>query len=129
MKALIFLMLLAPLSSLFAQDWTYLTTSKNGNKQYYKKHSENVLFNKIWIKEEGNNLQMLNKNNKSVAYSGYNLSLYNVECRDKKIALIQVSHYDINDNLLSTSEGNEYKLVYVVPGSFGDKIIEAACNQ
>jgi hypothetical protein len=129
MKALIFLMLLAPLSSLFAQDWTYLTTSKNGNKQYYKKHSENVLFKKIWIKEEGSNLKMVNKNNKIVSYSGYNLSLYNVECRDKKIALIQVSHYDINDNLLSTSEGNEYKLVYVVPGSFGDKIIEAACNQ
>jgi hypothetical protein len=127
MKALIFLMLFAPLSNLLAQDWTYLTTAKNGNKQYYKKHSENVLFKKIWIKEEGNNLQRVSKNNKIVVYSGYNLSLYNVDCRDRKIALMQVDHYNNKDIILSSSEGDEFKWSYMSPGSIGDMIINAAC--
>jgi hypothetical protein len=129
MKALFFLMLFAPMSNLFAQEWTYLTTSKNGSKQYYKKHSENVMFKKIWIKEEGAKLQMVNKNNKVVAYSGHNLSLYNVDCRDKKIALIQVTHFDTKDNLLTSSEGNEFNWSYMSPGSIGDMIITAACDR
>lgn len=128
MKTLFFLLLFAPISSLLAQEWTHFSTTKNGTKQYYKKHSENVLYKKIWIKEEGANLQMINNNKTVSTYSGYNLTLYNVDCRDRKIAIIQVNHYDSDDKLLSSLEGNEYKLVYSVPGSSGDKIIELACD-
>ncbi len=125
-KLILFLMLLPFLS--YSQEWTHFSTLKNGTKQYYKKHSENVLYKKIWIKEEGANLQMINNNKTVSTYSGYNLTLYNVDCRDRKIAIIQVNHYDIDDKLLSSIEGNEYKLVYTVPGSSGDKIIEVACD-
>ena len=128
MKTLFFLLLFAPISSLFAQEWIHFSTSKDGTKHYYKRHSENVLFKKIWIKEEGTNLPMIDNHLAVSTYSGYNLTLYNIDCRDRKIAIIQINHFDNNDRLLSTSEGNEFELIYVVPGSTGDKIIEVACN-
>jgi hypothetical protein len=129
MKALIFLMLFAPLSSLFAQDWTYFGKSKYGNKQYFKLHSEAINTKKIWIKEEGNNLKMVNNKNKIVSYAGYNLSLYNVDCVDRKLSLMQVDHYNLKDDLLQSSEGYEFKWIYMSPGSLGDMVIDAACKR
>lgn len=128
MKPLLISLLILPFVS-NSQDWTYFAKSKYGNNQYFKIHSEDVFYKKIWIKEEGNQLQMVKKKNKVVSYSGYNLSLYNVDCVDRKISLMQVDHYNLKDDLLQSSKGYEFKWEYMSPGSLGDMVIDAACKR
>lgn len=128
MKSLFIALFILPFVS-HSQDWTYFGKSMYGNNQYFKLHSEAINTKKIWIKEEGNNLKMVNNKNKIVSYAGYNLSLYNVDCVDRKLSLMQVDHYNLKNDLLKSTEGYEFKWMYMSPGSLGDMIINAACKR
>jgi hypothetical protein len=129
MKALLLFLLLAPFSDVFSQEWTYFTSSTDGNKYYYKNHSEDILHKKIWIKEVGNKLQRTSKNGKKINFSGYSLMLYNVNCREKSSALIKISYYSSSGTFLNSADGNEFDFSYPNPGTIGESIIEAACDQ
>lgn len=129
MKALLLFLLLAPLSNVFAQDWTYLTSSTDGKDYFYKNHTEDVLYKKIWIKVVGKKLQRYTKGNKKVFFSGYSLMLYNVNCRDRSSAIIKISHYSSNGNYIATIDGNEFDFNFPNPGTVGERFIDAACDQ
>ncbi len=129
MKALLLFLLLAPLSNVFAQDWTYLTSSTDGKDYFYKNHTEDVLYKKIWIKVVGKKLSRYSRSNKKVYFSGYSLVLYNVSCSDRSSAIIKISNYSSNGTFLDSSNGNEFAFSYPNPGTIGESIVEAACDQ
>jgi hypothetical protein len=129
MKTLLFFLMFAPLSNIFAQDWTYLTTSTDGLDYYYKNHTEDALYKKIWIKVVGKKLSRYTRSNKKVYFSGYSLLLYNIDCSAKSSAIIKVSHYTSNGTFLDSSNGNEFDFSYPNPGTIGESIVEAACDQ
>jgi hypothetical protein len=129
MKALLIFLLFAPLSNVFSQEWTYFTSSTAGNQYYYKYHSEDILYKKIWIKEVGKKLQRISKNGKKITFSGYNLMLYNVNCSDRSSALIKLTQYSSNGTYLNSNEFNEFDFNYPNPGTIGETIVETACDQ
>jgi hypothetical protein len=129
MKALLLFLMFAPLSNVFAQEWTYLTTSTDGKDYFYKNHTEDILYKKIWIKVVGKKLSRYSRSNKKVYFSGHSLMLYNVNCSDRSSAIIKVSHYSSNGTFLDSSNGNEFAFSYPNPGTIGESIVEAACDQ
>ncbi len=129
MKAFLLFLLFVPLSEAFSQDWTYFTSSTDGVDYFYKNHSEDVLYKKIWIKAVGKKLSRISKGNKKIFYSGYSVALYNVDCSAKSSAIIKLSHYSSNGTFLSSSNGNEFSFSYPNPGTIGESIVEAACDQ
>ena len=129
MKAFILFLMFAPLSNVFAQDWTYFTSSTDGVDYFYKNHSEDALYKKIWIKAVGKKLSRISRGNKKIFYSGHSIVLYNIDCRAKSAAIIKLSHYSSNGTFIDSSNGNEFAFSYPNPGTIGESIVEAACNQ
>ena len=128
MKPLIIALLILPFVS-YSQDWTYFTSSNDGVDFFYKNHSGDAYYKKIWIKSVGKKISRISKSGKKIIFSGYSIALYNIRCQTKNSAIIKVSHYSSNGNFLGTDEGDEYLFDYPNPGTIGESIIEAACEQ
>ena len=129
LKPILLVLLIAAFSDAFSQDWTYLTSSTDGHKYYYKNHTEDVLYKKIWIKVEGKKLQRIGKSKKKITFSGYSLLLYNIDCNNRSSAVIKISYYSSNGNFIDSKEGNEFNFSYPNPGTIGEAIVEAACDK
>ncbi len=116
-----------------AQDWTYLTTNKDGNDYYVKRAKSNgVISQQIWLKTTGEKLT-LKKNGKPIVYKGvFSLTLYQFTCYSEDMKALAYYSYSSEGKLLKSDDRSEYEIsiesVKVVPGTLGELMFNYACE-
>jgi len=109
------------------EEWQYLGEQSNGTGYYYKSNSED----KAWIKTESPQLEYFNKEGQKKHVDGYQVTLWQFDCADKQIGIVQATAYDKMGNFLSSLSFKSYEInmMYVNPDSVGEVYLRAFCQR
>ena len=130
MKPLIIALLILPFLS-YSQDWSFIGTSNKSNYYLRKKTSQSD-DNKYWIKEVAPKLDYQTKSGKKVIIlNGYRLSLYDFDCSDRRLQLIQhVIYNSVGKNVYSyEKEDWEDDWSDVIPDTNGEFFLNTVCDE
>ena len=95
MKSLIIALLVLPFVS-YSQQWSFIGKS-NKSDYYIRKKTSQSDDNKYWIKEVAPKHDYQSKSGKKVILlNGYRLYLYDFDCIDRRIQLIQIATYKLS---------------------------------
>lgn len=130
MKPLIIALLILPFVS-YSQDWSFIGTSNKSNFYVRKKTSQSGE-NKYWIKEVAPKLDYKTKSGKKVVVlNGYRLTLYDFDCSDRRLQLIQnVLYNSLGKNVFSyEKEDWEDDWSDVIPDTLGEFFLNTVCDE
>lgn len=110
-----------------SQVWVFAGSTTDGDSLFVKKHSASST--KFWLKtiSKAIKYQTSNKNETAV---GYSLTLYDMNCTDRQLAIRSFTVYNKTGTVLQALDVEEYekKWKYVVPDSIGEMILNKACE-
>lgn len=116
-KILLLFALLISCNVLFAQksEWELIAEGVDSTMYYYKPNTKNT----AWIK-------VVEEKNKNVEYL---INLYQFDCDERKIGVVQVVSYKNGKVLNSTTlKSYEIEMRYVVPESIGETLLLYFCH-
>lgn len=130
MRTILFALLILPFFS-FSQEWSFIGTSNKSNYYIRKKTSQSE-DNKYWIKEVAPKLDYKTKSGKKVVVlNGYRLTLYDFDCSDRRLQLIQnVLYNSLGKNVFSyEKEDWEDDWSDVIPDTLGEFFLNTICDE
>ena len=132
MKAKIFLTLLLILSfsKIYSQneEFTYVTSSKNGEDYSVLIIKINDYSTELWVKKTEPIISKKNKSGKIIKTGGgYSLTFMTIKCGDSTYDLGESIAYDQNENIKSNIDIASYEN-RVVPGSVMSAIYNFVCS-
>lgn len=127
LSVLLFSMLLCFEAS--AADWKRINDNAFVDVSHIE-HTQNgtVL---VWIKETKtksyiNRIQ--NMSGKDYSLYKYSISIFEIDCRNKKMIVLDIYDYDINGNIIKSSENLKIAIYNPVPYSIGNLYLNKICN-
>lgn len=130
MKPLLISLLILPFIS-FSQQWSFIGTS-NKSDYYIRKKTLQSDDNKYWIKEVAPKLDYKTKSGKKVVVlNGYRLTLYDFDCSERRLQLIQnVLYNSLGKNVFSyEKEDWEDDWSDVIPDTLGEFFLNTICDE
>ncbi|WP_332032718.1 surface-adhesin E family protein [Kaistella sp.] len=129
MKNILLLATIFLFSNLYSQtnEWEFIGSAPDSNSYYYKPNSEN----KAWIKIESPQLEYINKEGQRKYVDGYQVTLWQFDCEEKQIGIVQTTTYDKKGLVLNTLsiKNFEIDMTYVNPDSMGEVYLTAFCQR
>lgn len=107
-----------------------MKNEKTGDTYFIKKHSSSLEDTKVWIKLVSKNIAYLNDNGIKEYANGSELSLYDINCVERKMKTLQFIIYNFNDIILENTivDDKHRSWVEVVPETISEIIIIKACQ-
>lgn len=130
MKTIILVLLLIPLAS-YSQKWNFIGTS-NKTDYYIRKKTSQSEDNKYWIKEVAPKLDYQTKSGKkAILLNGYRLYLYDFDCTDRRLQLIQIATYNSAGKNVYSYEKEDWEEDWsdVIPDTIGELFLNTVCDE
>lgn len=130
MKPLIIALFILPFVS-NSQDWSFIGTS-NKSDYYIRKKTSQSDDNKYWIKEVAPKLDYKTKSGKKVVVlNGYRLTLYDFDCTDSRLQLIQIATYNSAGKNVYSYEKEDWEEDWsdVIPDTLGELFLNTVCDE
>jgi hypothetical protein len=126
MKNLLFFILLFSNTLCFSQrTWISLKTSSD-DIAFMSANNKNT----AWIKVVSKNIEYISSSGKKQIIDGHEISLYKIDCPNRKIGFIQSTIYNKKGNAIYTVKLQDYEVEmdYVIPDSVGENYLNSFCN-
>lgn len=115
-----------------AQNWLYAFRTNDNSKIYIQKYSyKNSSDSKYWIKTVGKSIEYYSaKLRKNIKIAGSSIVLWDINCNEKKYAILTGNTYNSKGSLVDNFKVSENLLEwkYTFPDTNGEILINFACN-
>lgn len=106
--------------------WEFVTVNTENNSYYIRseKHSSTPSEIKVWVKVTG----LTQKKGRKTFKNCHSISLYIIQCNNKRIQVDQVTMYDSKGSVLTSSDSELSEWKEAIPDSAGEAIVNKACE-
>lgn len=106
----------------YSADWTLVSSSKNGEDEYYVDRGSLVKkngFSKVWLK--------VVSTKDGLEYTS-SKALMEFDCKNNKQRYLMLNNYNIDGKVTFSDQDDKQKFRYVVPESISEGILEYSCK-